>query len=136
MNSTAGWGEARGTSGVSLTAGNVLWEVLKTDWSATAKEISGRPYPIPTPLRHLEARPAALDRHNARDWPKKQTPLCKVLSTCCCLWLLQPGQASRELCSEWGWGQEPGQLPIQTWHTDKMMAAACGWRRCSCTGPC
>lgn len=48
MNSTTGWGEAWGTPGVSLAAGIVLWEMSKMNWS-TAKEISGRAYPIPTP---------------------------------------------------------------------------------------
>lgn len=48
MNSTTGWGEVWGTPGVSLTAGIVLWEMSKMNWS-TAREISGRAYPIPTP---------------------------------------------------------------------------------------
>lgn len=44
MNSTTGWGEAWGTPGI------VLWEMSKMNWS-TAREISGRAYPIPTPSR-------------------------------------------------------------------------------------
>lgn len=76
MNSTAGWGEARGPPGVPLTAGNAPWETSKTDWS-TAREISGRAEPVPalSPCREAPraaARPAgpALSPQAARAKPR------------------------------------------------------------------
>lgn len=47
----------------------------------------------------------------------KHTPLCKFLSTSCCLQLLRPGWVSGELCTKQGWRGEPHQLPLQTWCT-------------------
>lgn len=80
MNSTTGWGEAWGTPGVSLTAGIVLWEMSKMNWS-TAGEISGRAYPIPSPSRCW--RPSQQHLPGTAPGTDRKTHPCA--SSCSCL---------------------------------------------------